>query len=129
MTEGARERGLRLFEDIYGPEMARGVEGNITSGGFGARQSEWTVDFNFGEVWSSDGLERRKRSIAVLGMLIAQRASDEIRYHTRMGLRNGLTVREIEEILYTAVPYCGFPAAQTAKKAMLLGFADEGVEI
>lgn len=129
MTEGARERGLRLFEDIYGPQMARGVEANMTSGGFGGRQSEWTVDFTFGEVWSGEGIERRMRSAAVLGMLIAQGASDEMRYHTRMGLRNGLTVREIEEILYTAIPYCGFPAAQTAKKAMLLGFADEGVEI
>jgi 4-carboxymuconolactone decarboxylase len=41
-----------------------------------------------------------------------------------MGLANGLTRAELEEVLVTAIPYCGIPAAQTAKKAMLATFKD-----
>ena len=34
--------------------------------------------------------------LAVLGMCIGQRSFDEIRYHTIMGVANGLTRAEIE---------------------------------
>lgn len=121
----AREKGFALFAEIYGEDVAQGTLGLIDKADeFGSEQSRWTLEFAFGEVWTRPGLERRMRSAAVLGMLIAQRAYDEIRYHTRMGLKNGLTRQEIEEIFYTALPYCGFPAAQHAKKAMLAGLAD-----
>lgn len=124
MGETSREKGRRIFAEIYGEDMARATEAHLESdSAFGSRQSKWTFDFSFGEVWASDGLDRKLRSAAVLGMLIAQRASDEIRYHTRMALKNGLTRAELEEIFYTAFPYAGFPAAQTAKKAMLEAFA------
>jgi 4-carboxymuconolactone decarboxylase len=121
----ARDRGLALFTEIYGEDVAQGTLGLIGRDDlFGSEQSRWTLEFTFGEVWTRPGLERRMRSATVLGMLIAQRAYDEIRYHTRMALKNGVTRQEIEEIFYTALPYCGFPAAQHAKKAMLDGLAD-----
>lgn len=125
MVETSREKGARIFAEIYGEDMARTtIEQLASDTAFGSRQSEWTIDFAFGEVWASEGLDRKLRSAAVLGILIAQRASDEIRYHTRMALKNGLTRRELEEIFYTTFPYVGFPAAQTAKKAMLQAFAE-----
>jgi len=121
----AAKKGLALFEEIYGPAMARGLMGQVESEApFSGKQAQWTIEWAFGEVWTREGLERRMRSCAVLGMLIAQGASEEIRYHTKMGIANGLTRREIEEIFYTTIPYCGFPAANTAKAAMLAGFAD-----
>lgn len=124
MEQTPREKGLALFEDIYGPEMTRGLEANLsTPGTFASLQSQWTVDFAFGEVWSREALARKARSCAVIGMLIAQRAHEELVYHTRMGLANGLTRSELEELVYTAIPYCGFPAAQAAKAAMLEAFA------
>ncbi len=43
-------------------------------------------------------------------------------YHTIMGTKNGLTRKEFEEIIYTAIPYCGFPVAATAKRGILEGF-------
>lgn len=125
MTETSREKGTRIFAEIYGDDMARGTLDHMASDtAFGSQQSKWTIDFTFGEVWAREGLERKLRSAAVLGMLIAQRATDEIRYHTRMGIKNGLTRTELEEIFYTAFPYVGFPAAQHAKKAMLEAFAE-----
>lgn len=127
MSASAREKGIALFTEIYGEDMAQGAVRQLDDhDSFGTEQTRWTFEFAFGEVWTRPGLERRMRSATVLGMLIAQRAYDEIRYHTRMALKNGVTRQEIEEIFYTALPYCGFPAAQTAKKAILEGLADAG---
>lgn len=120
----AREKGLAIFRDVYGEDAARGVQDYMTSGAFGAQHAAWSVDFAFGTVWSREGLERRMRSCAVLGMMIALRQSDEIRYHTKMGIANGLTRTEIEEILYSTIPYCGLPAANIAKAAMLQAFSE-----
>ena len=120
-----RKKGLALFEEIYGPEMAQGVAAFMDSReGFGPKQAEWTLDFAFGSVWTRDELDRRTRSAATLGILIGLRAFEEIKYHTKMGIANGLTRQELEEIFYTAIPYAGFPAANTAKTAMLEAFAE-----
>lgn len=119
-----RERGMSLFRQIYGDDAADGMLEYMKSSDFGVETARWTADFSFGTVWSRDGLERKMRSCAVIGMLIAQGAADEVRYHTKMGLANGLTPKEIEEILYTAIPYCGFPAANKAKAAMRQAFEE-----
>ena len=123
-----RDKGLEIFREIYGETAADGARRHLETDDFGVEQARWAIEFAFGTVWSREGLERRMRSAAVLGMLIALRQDDEIRYHTRMALANGLTRQEIEEILYTAVPYCGLPASNVAKAAMLDVFheLDEG---
>ncbi len=124
-----REEGLALFGEVYGQDMAQGISSYIDAGeGFGVKQAEWTLDWSFGSVWTRDALERKMRSCAVLGMLIALRATDEIKAHTKMGIANGLTRQELEEIFYTAIPYAGFPAANVAKAAMLSAFAELDAE-
>lgn len=121
----ARDKGLELFAEIYGPEMAAGVDAHgRSSTDFGKEQSNWTLEWAFGSVWTRPGLERKMRSCAVLGMLIGQGQSEEIKFHTKMGIANGLTRQELEEIFYTSIPYAGFPAANSAKQAMLEAFAE-----
>lgn len=118
-----REKGLALFGEIYGEEAAKGLAAYLETDAFGVECAKWSNDYNFGTVWVRDGLKRKMRSCVVLGMMIALRQAEEINYHTRMGIANGLTRREIEEILYTAVPYCGLPASNTARAAMKEAFA------
>ena len=121
----AEEKGLALFAEIYGPKMADGTRALYEKGeAFGTEQSRWTMEWSFGSIWTREGLERKMRSCAVLGMLIGRGASEEIKYHTRMGIKNGLTTKELEEVFYTAIPYCGFPAAANAKRAMLAAFEE-----
>lgn len=120
----SREKGLQIFEEIYGPAATDGLKGYMESGKFGAEYAKWSTDLAFGTVWASDGLERKIRSAAVIGMLIGMRSADELRYHAKMGTRNGLTRTELEEIMNTAVPYCGLPAANVAKAAFLKAFAE-----
>ena len=114
-----RERGTQFFGDVLGTEMKDGMREHMASDDFGKECATWAADFAFGTVWTREGLERRMRSCVVMGMLIALRQPDELRHHVRIALANGLTVREIEEVLYLSVPYAGFPAANTAKVAMI----------
>lgn len=118
------EKGLAVFADVYGPEMAEGCRKGAQSGDdFTALHIKFSMELPFGQVWTrEDKLSRRDRSLAVLGMCIGQRSFEEIKYHTIMGVANGLTRPEIEEVFFSSIPYCGFPAANTAKAAMLEGF-------
>jgi alkylhydroperoxidase/carboxymuconolactone decarboxylase family protein YurZ len=127
--ENAREKGLKLFREVFGDAMADGVVAHgKSSEAFGPEQSNWSLDFPFGTVWPREGLERKLRSCVVLGLLIAQGQHDEIKFHTRMGMKTGLSRKELEEIFYTAIPYAGFPAANSGKRAMLEAFAEMEAE-
>lgn len=114
-----RTRGIEFFGEVLGHDQKPGLLDHMASDAFGKECGTWAADFAFGTVWTREGLDRKLRSCAVLGMLIALRQTDEIKYHVRIALANGLTVKEIEEVLYLSVPYAGFPAANTAKLAML----------
>ena len=120
----AREDGLRIFAEVYGEAAAAGAARHLEGDAFGVDQARWALEFAFGTVWAREGIERKMRSAAVLGMLIGMRQEDEIVYHTKMGLANGLTRGELEEILLSAVPYCGLPASNIAKAAMLRAFRE-----
>ena len=119
------EKGLKIFGEVYGKDMADGLRTYIDQGkDFGSLQGKWAMEWAFGTIWTRDELPRKMRSCAVLGMVIGLRQADEIKYHTKMALANGLTKQEIEEIYYTSIPYCGLPISNTAKAAMMEAFAE-----
>ena len=121
----AFEKGVKIFGEVYGEEMAAGVRKYAQSStDFGALQAKWAMEWAFGTIWSREQLPRKMRSCAVLGMVIGLGTSDEIKYHTKMGLANGLTKDEIQEIYYSAIPYCGLPHSNRAKAAMLEAFQE-----
>ncbi|MEH0417323.1 bifunctional 3-oxoadipate enol-lactonase/4-carboxymuconolactone decarboxylase PcaDC [Streptomyces sp. B21-083] len=88
-----------------------------------AQADEFSGDFQdfvtryaWGEIWSRPGLDRRSRSCVTLAALVAGGHLDELAFHTRAALRNGLTPAEIKEVLLQAAVYCGVPAANSAFK-------------
>lgn len=82
-----------------------------------------------GEMWSREALSRRDRSLLVIAVLAAQARDEELEAHTRNGLRHGLTMVEIEEILLHVAAYAGFPAAMAASRRIDAVFrAVQGVE-
>jgi 3-oxoadipate enol-lactonase/4-carboxymuconolactone decarboxylase len=88
-----------------------------------AQADEFSGDFQdfvtryaWGEVWDRPGLDRRSRSCVTLTALVAGGHLDELAFHTRAALRNGLTPVEIKEVLLQAAVYCGVPAANSAFK-------------
>ncbi len=107
--------GLDVFKEL----MPGLIPDNVTTlrdGGFAEELGDLTVDHVFGALWTRPGLDRRSRSLVTLGALIALRAGDELKYHFPIALRNGLSLEEIEEVIYHMTGYAGYPAAVTARK-------------
>lgn len=123
------ERGLKLFAEIMGEERAEQMRLGFESDGFGAALGKLATDFAFGSVWSRDGLERKQRSLVVIGVLIAQRQLLELKNHVRIGITNGLTVREIEEALIQTLPYVGFPAVASATSVIVEVLRELGLDL
>jgi 4-carboxymuconolactone decarboxylase len=106
--------GLDVFKDM----MPGLIPGNVTSlrdGGFADELGDLSIDHVFGALWTRPGLDRRSRSLVTLGALIALRAEQELKIHFQIALRNGLTLEEIEEVIYHMTGYAGYPAAATAR--------------
>jgi 4-carboxymuconolactone decarboxylase len=113
MTD-ARTEGLDVFRQLM-PGMIPDDVQSLRDGGFAQELGELSLDHVFGSLWTRTELSRRDRSLVTLGALIAMRATDELRIHMAIGLRNGLTVEEIEEVVYHLTGYAGFPAANAAR--------------
>ena len=78
-----------------------------------------SMDNVFARLWTREGLDLRARSLVTLGILIAQHATDELRIHFPIALKNGCTLKELEEVIYHSTAYAGFPAANVARRAAL----------
>jgi len=106
-----QEEGLKIFQ-----EMMPGIQsaGSQTNGRFAHELGSLSLENVFGTIWTRPGLDRRSRSLVTLGILIALRASGEMAFHFPIALRNGVTLEELEEVIYHATAYAGFPAASEA---------------
>ena len=113
MTE-VRNTGRKIFDELL-PGLLPDPETSVRDGGFADELAELSIDNVFGSLWSRPGLDRRSRSLVTLGALIALRATDELKFHYAIALRNGVTLEELAEVVYHLSGYAGFPAAATAR--------------
>lgn len=107
-------KGLNVFKEMLPGLVPDGAAG-LRDGGVADELGDMAIDHVFGALWTRPGLDRRSRSLVTLGALIALRAGDELKYHFPIALRNGLTLEEIEEVIYHIAGYAGYPAAATAR--------------
>jgi 4-carboxymuconolactone decarboxylase len=127
VTETKRQRAFREIERMLSPEVVKMLEGAASSKAFGAYMDEMAVSNVFEDLWMREGLDMRSRSLLTLGILIALRAHDQIGIHALAAIRNGVTYAELEEIVYHAAAYAGFPSAGIARKAMVDALEKAGV--
>jgi 4-carboxymuconolactone decarboxylase len=111
------EAAKGILETLLGPEQFAKRQTRRTSEKFGAEFSDISLVNVFENLWARPGLGARDRSLVTLGILIALRAEAELEVHIPGAVRNGLTVQELEEVIYHATAYAGFPAARDAKYA------------
>jgi 4-carboxymuconolactone decarboxylase len=122
------ERGLKVFGEIMGADAAKALRAAAEGSGFASGIARLAVDFCFADVWARDGLDRKQRSLVTIAILIATRQTQELKNHVRIAVRNGLSVRELEEVLFQSLPYVGFPAVATATTEMLETLRELGLE-
>jgi 3-oxoadipate enol-lactonase/4-carboxymuconolactone decarboxylase len=108
------DAGLKVRREVLGDAHVDRVlaQADDFSGDF----QEFVTRYAWGEIWDRPGLDRRSRSCVTLTALVAGGHLDELAFHTRAALRNGLTPAEIKEVLLQAAVYCGVPAANSAFK-------------
>jgi len=124
------ERGLQIFSELLGPAAGQAMREAIDHPeSFGAPIARIAAEYAFAEVWGRDGLERKQRSLVTLGILIATRQVAELKNHVRIATANGLTARELEEVLIQSIPYVGFPAVASATTAMVETLRELGIEL
>ncbi|GAB3688083.1 carboxymuconolactone decarboxylase family protein [Saccharopolyspora tripterygii] len=120
-----RDEGLELLREML-PEMLDSQTGDeLQMEGFAGELAELSLQSVFGALWTRPGLDRRSRSLVTLGILIALRANEELAFHFPISLRNGLTRDEIEEVVYHATAYAGFPAASAARLVAMRSLGDD----
>ncbi|WP_404476537.1 carboxymuconolactone decarboxylase family protein [Novosphingobium sp. BL-52-GroH] len=112
----AMEKGYEVVNRLLGPEVATAMKAAVAKKEFGGEIGELAVLYPFGTLWSREGLGPRDRSLVTLGILIALRATEEMEYHFPLAMKNGVTIPELEEVIYHASGYAGFPAAATARQ-------------
>jgi 4-carboxymuconolactone decarboxylase len=112
--DDSRIRGLDVFKEMV-PGLVPDNATTLRDGGVADELADLSIDHVFGALWTRPGLDRRSRSLVTLGALIALRAEHELKFHFRIALRNGLTIEEIEEVIYHTAGYAGYPAATSAR--------------
>jgi 4-carboxymuconolactone decarboxylase len=110
-----RTAGLDVLKGML-PGVITDSVTTMRDGGIADELGELSLDHVFGALWTRPGLDRRARSLVTLGALIALRASDELKVHFQIAQNNGLTLEEIEEVIYHMTGYAGYPAAVNARK-------------
>jgi 4-carboxymuconolactone decarboxylase len=76
--------------------------------------AEFTDRVLFGEVWARPGLSQRDRSLITVASLISLYRTNELPFHIKKAVENGVTRDEIVEVILHLAFYAGWPTAGTA---------------
>ena len=87
---------------------------------------EYTDKVLFGEVWERPGLSKRDRSLITVATLIALYRTNELPFHLKRALENGVTKDELIEVITHLAFYSGWPTANSAVAVARQVFAESG---
>ncbi len=76
--------------------------------------AELTTGVLFDDVWERKELSKRDRSLITCAVLTALYRPEQLRFHVRLALANGVRQEEIAELITHVAFYAGWPSAVTA---------------
>jgi 4-carboxymuconolactone decarboxylase len=83
-------------------------------GDFAPKLVELTDDVLFGDVWERPRLSPRDRSLVTVSALVALYRGEQLGFHLRLALENGLSKDELVEAITHLAFYAGWPTAMSA---------------
>jgi len=89
--------------------------------------ADYTDTVLFGDVWKRPGLSQRDRSLVTIVSLISLYRTNELPFHLKKALENGVTRDEIAEVITHLAFYSGWPTAATAVGIARRVFEEAGV--
>ena len=100
----------QMAKDVFAPELDYMILENM-----------------YFDLWArTDVLDRRTRSVVTLGMIMGLGNHDALREHVPVALRNGLTVPELEELVYQAATYLGYVSGKSLRATIAGALKDTG---
>jgi 4-carboxymuconolactone decarboxylase len=78
-------------------------------GDFAPKLVELSDDVLFGDIWERPGLFKRDRSLITVTALVALYRTDQLGFHPRRALENGLSKDELVEAATHMAFYTGWP--------------------
>lgn len=76
--------------------------------------ADYTDNVLFGDVWERAQLSKRDRSLVTVACLVSLYRVNEMPFHIKRALENGLTREELIEAITHLAFYAGWPVAATA---------------
>lgn len=120
------ETGMKMRRSVLGDAHVDRAEANKTP--FDAPFQTFIVEGAWGNVWASDTLTKRERSMITIALLAALGHHDEVAMHIRATANTGATMDDIREALMHVAVYAGVPAANTAFKIAKQAYAELAAE-
>ena len=120
---------LDIFDGFMGGTVAEPERGARSFRRQHGALGSFAFDVVMGDVWARPQLSRRDRSLIVISVLATIGSTEELSLHTQVGLNNGLTRTEIEELVLHVAAYAGFPMAMQASRVVTDRFCQiDGVD-
>ena len=83
-------------------------------GDFSPKLVELTDQVLFDDVWERKQLSKRDRSLITVAALIALNRPEQLRFHLKKAVENGVKKEELTEAITHLAFYSGWPNAMTA---------------
>lgn len=83
-------------------------------GDIAPRLTEITDSVLFDDIWQRPGLSPRDRSLITVASLVTAYRQNELPFHLKKALENGVTRDELVELITHLAFYAGWPTAGTA---------------
>lgn len=94
--------------------MAKPSAAQQAIGDIAPHLADLTDEVLFGDVWERPGLSKRDRSLVTVSALVALYRGEQLNFHLRYAMGNGLTEAELVEALTHLAFYAGWPNAMDA---------------
>ena len=104
------------------PTAARQAYGHLAP-----KFAEVTDEVLFGDIWRDADLSPRDRSVVTVSSLISLYRINELPYHVKIALDNGVTKKEIIAMITHLAFYSGWPTAASAMTIANKVFEEAGL--
>ncbi len=102
-------------------------DGRRAFGDIAPSLADYTDRVLFGDVWERSGLSKRDRSLITVATLVALYRTNELPFHLKRALDNGVTRDDLIELITHLAFYAGWPAASSAVTIARRVFQENGV--
>src|SRR6202140_3729418 len=88
--------------------------------------ADLTEQVLFGDIWERQGLCKRDRSVITVSALVAMNCTEQLPFHLRRALENGVTKDELIELITHLAFYSGWPIAMSVIRLAKEAFQGNG---